>query len=78
MLKATQGVFWTNFTAGQEAKKVVTGNVAFMEKQCGPYKIKVHKYLAENGKDQQRYSSTPSGPCNKPKVEKDTIRVSIL
>ena len=68
----------TNFTAGQDAKKVITGNAPFMEKQCGPYKIKVHKCLAKNGKDRQRYSSTPSVPCNKPKVKKDTIRVSTL
>ena len=58
----------TNFTAGQDAKKVITGNTTFMEKQCGPYKIKVHNCLAKNGKNQQRYLSTPSGPCNKPKV----------
>ena len=78
VLKSKSGGFCTNFTAGQEAKKVVTGNAAFMEKQCGPYKIKVHKCLAKNGKNQQRYLSTPGGPCNKPKVEKDTIRVLIL
>ena len=67
-VKSKSGGFCTNFTAGQEAKKVVTGNATFMEKQCGPYKIKVHKCLAKNGKNQQRYLSTPSGPYNKPKV----------
>jgi len=77
-VKSKSGGFCTYFTAGQEAKKVVTGNATFMEEQCGPYKIKVHNCLAKNRKNQQRYLSTPSGPCNKPKVDKDTIRVSIL
>jgi len=50
-VKSKSGGFCTNFTAGQDAKKVVTGNVTFMEKQCGPHKIKVHNCLAENRKE---------------------------
>ena len=76
--KASQGVSAHTLQLDKKPKKVVTGNATFMEKQCGPYKIKVHKCLANNGKNQQRYLSTPSGPCNKPKAEKDTIRVSSI
>ena len=42
--------FCTNSTAGQDAKKVITGNATFLEKQWGPYKIKVQNCLAENRK----------------------------
>src|SRR5438309_8276948 len=41
VLKASEGVFCTYFTAAQEAKKTVTGNTTVIERQCGSYQIKV-------------------------------------